>query len=133
MPDNSSFNSYNVIGSINVRLSDGLDRCSGRVEIYYQGAWRRISKEGWKNEHSDIVCSKVKCGKAHKKSTTLFVDGSTERETLSLSMDSSCKATDPIHKCLQEKPSTDQKKEFIKVICQGNISHSNAMQANIFG
>lgn len=105
-------------GSINVRLSDGLDRCSGRVEIYYKGAWRRISKEGWKREHSDIVCSEVKCGKANTPSAKLFVDGSIERETLSLSLDSSCKATDPIHKCLQEKPTPAQTKEFFKVVCQ---------------
>ncbi|XP_048096550.1 scavenger receptor cysteine-rich type 1 protein M130 [Alosa alosa] len=71
--------------SIDVRLSYGLDKCSGRVEIYYKGAWKRVRANDWKRVHSDIVCSHLQCGKGYREGHDLFVDGDA-LDTLELSL-----------------------------------------------
>ncbi|XP_070825415.1 scavenger receptor cysteine-rich type 1 protein M130 [Chaetodon trifascialis] len=48
--------------SMNVRLMDGLGPCAGRVEIQYEGQWRRVAKQGWTDTNSDTVCSQLECG-----------------------------------------------------------------------
>ncbi|XP_076133010.1 scavenger receptor cysteine-rich type 1 protein M130 isoform X1 [Alosa pseudoharengus] len=103
--------------SIDVRLSNGLDKCSGRVEIYYKGAWKRVRANDWKRVHSDIVCAHLQCGKGYKEGHDLFVDGDT-LDTLELSLKAQCQSDDPIHKCLEENGRSNSQDKFIKVVCQ---------------
>ncbi|XP_068193104.1 scavenger receptor cysteine-rich type 1 protein M160 [Antennarius striatus] len=52
--------------SIDVRLADGLGRCAGRVEVQYEGRWRRVDRNGWTDINSDVVCNQLKCGNKRK-------------------------------------------------------------------
>ncbi|XP_062385929.1 T-cell differentiation antigen CD6-like [Sardina pilchardus] len=47
-----------------VRLSGGLDRCSGRVEIHRNGTWGTVCDTCWAKEEANTVCSMLNCGRA---------------------------------------------------------------------
>ncbi|XP_038648272.1 uncharacterized protein LOC119963342 isoform X3 [Scyliorhinus canicula] len=51
-------------GSFPIRLTDGRNMCSGRVEIWYQSAWSTVCNDGWDLTDGDIVCKQLDCGKA---------------------------------------------------------------------
>ncbi|XP_029110838.1 scavenger receptor cysteine-rich type 1 protein M160 [Scleropages formosus] len=43
--------------SIEVRLADGAGRCSGRVEILFQGKWMSLPSEGWTMNERNVSIS----------------------------------------------------------------------------
>ncbi|CAN2390684.1 scavenger receptor activity, partial [Pristimantis euphronides] len=45
-----------------VRLSDGGDRCRGRVELLYNHTWGWLSDEHWNRPGADVVCRQLGCG-----------------------------------------------------------------------
>uniref|UniRef100_H3A8Y5 SRCR domain-containing protein n=1 Tax=Latimeria chalumnae TaxID=7897 RepID=H3A8Y5_LATCH len=45
-----------------MRLTGGLDRCAGQLELYYEGRWRMVCDISWGNYYSDIVCREMGCG-----------------------------------------------------------------------
>ncbi|RXM31638.1 T-cell differentiation antigen CD6 [Acipenser ruthenus] len=45
-----------------VRLSGGLDRCSGRVEIHRNGSWGTVCDSVWGEDEGRVVCSMLGCG-----------------------------------------------------------------------
>nr|XP_015213222.1 PREDICTED: T-cell differentiation antigen CD6-like [Lepisosteus oculatus] len=45
-----------------VRLTGGLDRCSGRVEIHRNGSWGTVCDNGWDKQESGMVCALLGCG-----------------------------------------------------------------------
>ncbi|XP_074542840.1 uncharacterized protein LOC141802924 [Halichoeres trimaculatus] len=45
-----------------VRLTGGLDRCSGKVEIHRNGSWGTVCDNCWNKKLASIVCSMLKCG-----------------------------------------------------------------------
>ncbi|KAL2079923.1 hypothetical protein ACEWY4_023716 [Coilia grayii] len=47
-----------------VRLTGGLDRCSGRVEIHRNGTWGTVCEDCFEKDEAAIVCSMLNCGKA---------------------------------------------------------------------
>lgn len=47
-----------------VRLTGGLDRCSGRVEIHRNGTWGTVCDTCFAKEEANMVCSMLNCGTA---------------------------------------------------------------------
>ncbi|XP_041831255.1 deleted in malignant brain tumors 1 protein-like [Melanotaenia boesemani] len=51
-----------VMCSENLRLSNGTDSCSGRVEVFHQGHWRKICKNNWGLREASVLCKELNCG-----------------------------------------------------------------------
>lgn len=49
-----------------VRLSGGLDRCSGKVEIHRNGSWGTVCDYCWNERLASMVCSMLGCGSSVK-------------------------------------------------------------------
>ncbi|XP_039592570.1 T-cell differentiation antigen CD6-like isoform X3 [Polypterus senegalus] len=45
-----------------LRLTGGLDRCSGIIEIHRNGTWGTVCNNGWGNDEGNIVCQQLGCG-----------------------------------------------------------------------
>ncbi|XP_035537910.1 scavenger receptor cysteine-rich type 1 protein M130-like isoform X2 [Morone saxatilis] len=45
-----------------VRLTGGLDRCSGKVEIHRDGSWGTLCDNCWNKDMASMVCSMLQCG-----------------------------------------------------------------------
>ncbi|XP_027031617.1 antigen WC1.1-like isoform X1 [Tachysurus fulvidraco] len=45
-----------------LRLTGGLDQCSGRVEIHRNGTWGTVCEECWDKEEASMACEMLGCG-----------------------------------------------------------------------
>lgn len=45
-----------------IRLTGGLDRCSGKVEIHRNGTWGTVCDNCWNKDMASLVCSMLQCG-----------------------------------------------------------------------
>ncbi|XP_068567019.1 T-cell differentiation antigen CD6-like [Cebidichthys violaceus] len=45
-----------------VRLTGGLDRCSGKVEVHRNGSWGTVCDNCWNKNMASMVCSMLGCG-----------------------------------------------------------------------
>ncbi len=56
-----------------LRLTGGLDRCSGRVEVHRNGSWGTVHDESWQKEEGTMACKMLNCGEV--KQFTAFDPG----------------------------------------------------------
>ncbi|XP_043073398.1 T-cell differentiation antigen CD6-like isoform X2 [Puntigrus tetrazona] len=45
-----------------LRLTGGLDRCSGRVEVHRNGSWGTVCDTSWQKEEGAMACKMLNCG-----------------------------------------------------------------------
>ncbi|XP_043944410.1 deleted in malignant brain tumors 1 protein-like [Protopterus annectens] len=53
-----------ISGYFNVRIVNGTNSCSGRVEAYYNNTWTSVSFDGWDINDAKVVCQSQGCGMA---------------------------------------------------------------------
>ncbi|KAJ6654138.1 hypothetical protein lerEdw1_007406 [Lerista edwardsae] len=109
-----------------VRLMGTGSSCSGWMEIFHNGTWRRICSDGWKNENfTAIACKQLHCGSPFGK-LEHYSQGLKKQETSMAPEDCWGNAT-TLKKCRwHEKPNCTQ---HLAMVCTAPIQNSTVLQS----
>ncbi|XP_054474281.1 scavenger receptor cysteine-rich type 1 protein M130-like [Anoplopoma fimbria] len=105
----------------NVKLSDGHNRCIGRVEFFNKGQWGTVCGESWDVNDANVVCRQLDCGKTHK-ITTISEVGHSSGETWMNSIE--CNGLESTLSQCPQRPFRDRTCNITSVagvICTGSL------------
>lgn len=68
------FSCFDSAGSLEVRLAQGKDECSGRLEVRHGEVWSTVCDTDWNLSKAQVVCDLLECGNALD-STNTVVNG----------------------------------------------------------
>lgn len=101
-----------------MRLINGTDSCSGRVEVFYNGRWGKICSDSWGGTEATVLCKELSCG-SPKKNQDVFTFGDSPLAGLisrcsgNVSSISQCVVDEHIGKC-----------EGVSIACAGKTDYS---------
>ncbi|XP_040009026.1 antigen WC1.1 [Xiphias gladius] len=65
-------------GSVKPRFNSSRDKCSGNVEIFYEGDWLQVCKAALQNKEAQhVICEELECGQAVSSTDYLGVEQKT--------------------------------------------------------
>ncbi|KAM6066900.1 scavenger receptor cysteine-rich domain-containing protein DMBT1-like [Chlamydotis macqueenii] len=117
-----------ICADMSLRLVNGQDECSGRLEVFHNGSWATICDDGWDMNDATVVCRQLGCGDAiSAKSEAFFGEGTGEivLDEVECGGDESS-----LEQCSHRRLGTHDcyHKEDAGVICQGTQVDSPASE-----